>query len=414
MNKLAISIFNNESIYKGSFLVTGYSKVNNTFLVGINKTNQIIQVGEFSNGLSDSEKKALIKIISDNKIHIDNGIIHTKPGICIDLEFKGFNENKLNSPRFISFRFDVDSQECTWLQLLLRNGEIINNVNITHPDKPIWKKTLVKKEEFISYLIEVSPYMLPFLKERTLTVIRFPHGTTGEAFYQKNCPEYAPDFINTFTKEGINYIICNDLSSLLWLGNQLAIEYHVPFHLINDENPIEIVFDLDPPSKEFFDLAIIAAKEMKEIFNNFGIKSYPKLSGSKGIQIHIPIVNSRLSYENTKIFTSFIAEYLVEKFPELFTIERLKKNRGNRLYIDYVQFAEGKTIICPYSTRGKEKPTVAAPLFWEEVNEYLDVENFTISKVLDRISSKGCPFENYFNESNEILADVIKGLEANK
>ncbi len=141
------------------------------------------------------------------------------------------------------------------------------------------------------------------------------------------------------------------------------------------------MFDLDPPDPTGFPLAIQAALEMNSIFESLDIVSYPKLSGSKGLQIHIPLGSSDLSYTETRAFTSFIAEYLIGKFPNNFTIERLKKDRGQKLYIDYLQHGKGKTIIAPYSARGKSGATVAAPLDWNEINDTLDVRNFTIPAV---------------------------------
>jgi bifunctional non-homologous end joining protein LigD len=253
--------------------------------------------------------------------------------------------------------------------------------------------------------------MLPFLQNRLLTVIRYPHGMFGEAFYQKNCPDYAPGFIETSISEGINYIVCNDLKTLLWLGNQIAIEFHIPFQRIGHSGPDEIVFDLDPPSREYFHLAIKAALLIKEVLDQLNLQSFIKTSGNKGLQIYIPLPEETYTYDDTRLFTSFIANYLISKDPDSFTIERLKKHRGNRLYVDYVQHAEGKTIICPFSARGKQKATVAAPLFWEEVNGDLKIEDFTVLNMIDRIVKLGSPFAGYFQaKETQQLAPVLEVL----
>ncbi|MDF2946267.1 MAG: ligase [Bacillales bacterium] len=289
--------------------------------------------------------------------------------------------------------------------------QIHPDLKITNPDKPLWKDPHYTKESYIAYLIQVAPLILPFLENRALTVIRYPHGIPGESFYQKNCPEYAPSFVHTEKIEDNNYILCNDLSTLIWLGNQSAIEFHVPFQTVESYKPVEIVIDLDPPNRDRFPLAIKAAQEIKVILDSFKIKGYPKLSGNKGIQIHIPLKGTSLSYDETRLFTGFIAEYLVEKFPNDFTIERLKKNRENRLYIDYIQHAEGKTIICPYSTRGNENATVATPLFWEEVNDSLKVDKYNISYVLKRISNKENPMDGFFSQENPTLINIVASLK---
>lgn len=401
----------NEAKYKGFFFILGLNTKIEHFIVGIKREDAIIQIGSFTEGLKQSEKKSLSQAILRNQKKIEDKTIFVNPGICIELSFQSIENDQLIHPYFNSFQLELRWEQCTWDRLILDNTPVRSEVKITHPDKRIWEKPYINKEKFVAYLIQISPFILPFLKRRTLTTIRYPHGIPGESFYQKNCPDYAPSFIRTKEKDGINYIVCNDLSTLLWLGNQLAIEYHVPFQRIETDKPLEIVFDLDPPNRSSFSLAIKAAKEMKKIFDNFDIISYPKLSGSKGLQIHIPIFRNSLTYEETRIFTSFIANYLVEKFPDDFTIERMKKNRGSRLYIDFIQHAEGKTIICPYSTRGKEQATVAAPLYWEEINENLHIETYNIPFILDRLSKGDCPMSNFFEQENDSLINIISSLK---
>ncbi|BBN99363.1 non-homologous end-joining DNA ligase [Sporolactobacillus terrae] len=287
----------------------------------------------------------------------------------------------------------------------------IRAFQITHPEKMIWQNPQVNKLQFLRYLNTVAPLMLPFLAKRRLTVIRFPHGVPGPSFFQKKCPEYAPDFVQTDEAEGSRYILCNTAKTLLWLGNQLAIEYHIPYQKAAVAHPEEIVFDLDPPERTAFPLAIRAALEMKQLFERLSLVSFPKLSGSRGIQIHLPIIGLSLNYQETRLFTAFIAEVLVGRFPELFTIERLKKNRRNRLYLDYVQHAEGKTIICPYSPRGKEGATVAVPLFWHEVDSALNMNAFTVAKVLERVNQGIDPMRHYFECRNHPLLAIIEQLK---
>ncbi|KHD85479.1 DNA ligase D [Bacillus ginsengihumi] len=401
-----------DSHYKGCFFIVGLNKKNYHFRVGICKGKDIIEIGSFSEGIGKHEADTLIKTILSNKKQTEDDLVSVDPGICITLYFRAIENNQLIDPYFDSFQLEQHWKRCTWDRLIVENTPVYNEINITHPDKTIWEEPFITKEAFISYLIQISPFILPFLQNRILTTIRYPHGVPGEAFFQKNCPNYAPSFVQTEKRDDIQYIVCDHLSTLVWLGNQLAIEYHVPFQTIDSSKPLEIVFDLDPPNKDHFSLAIKAALEIKNIFERFNIKSYPKLSGSKGLQIHIPINNTSLTYNDTKIFTTFIATYLVELHPNDFTIERMKKNRGNKLYIDYIQHAEGKTIICPYSTRGKKYATVAAPLFWEEINENLRIEDFNIPSVLKRLTDKSCPMNDFFDQDNPSLIEIIASLKA--
>ncbi|MCA0987765.1 DNA ligase D [Guptibacillus algicola] len=395
--------------FSGNFIIYGYHEDQEEFVISIMRDGHESIIGAFSEGLSSEEYNSLHKTIVENQDHIDQNIVRIAPGICVELSFKGMKNNKILAPTFVSFQLDTDYQECTEENLILTNLPFSREISLTNPSKKYWPN--VTKKEYISYLLNVSPLLLPMLKDKHLTVIRYPNGVGNESFYQKNCPDYAPNFIQTDRSEGIDYIICNHLSTLVWLGNQGSIEFHIPFHTIQSNKPVEIVFDLDPPDEKSFDLVILAANEINKIFSSLGIVGFPKLTGSKGIQIHIPIKGSDLTYDDTRIFTSFIANYLVEQHPASFTIERMKKNRKGRLYVDFLQHAEGKTMICPYSTRGKQSPTVAAPLYWSEVNDSLSPTSFTIKSVRERIEKEGCPFERYFHETNPSLPTVIDKLQ---
>ncbi|WP_240647187.1 non-homologous end-joining DNA ligase [Paenibacillus nanensis] len=408
-------LFSNRGIrYTGFFFILGYRTDDESFLAGIRKNDDIQPVGFFSQGLKEEEKRTLIQAISANrKPGSDPVNVRVDPGICVELSFTAIENGGLVHPMFRSFQLGVDWKACTWDKLVIDNAPAgPNGIKVTHPDKLVWKDVPITKEGYISYLLQVSPVMLPFLEQRVLTNIRYTQGIPGEFFYQKNCPDYAPDFIQTVKVNDIDYIVCDNVSTLGWLGNQMAIEYHIPFNRIGADKPLEIVFDLDPPSREQFSLAVKAAIEMRNVFEGFGVISYPKVSGGKGLQIHIPLGNrSSLTYDDTRVFTEFVAKYLVERFPGDFTIERLKKNRGGKLYLDYIQHAEGKTIICPYSPRGTDEATVAAPLYWDEVQIGLSSKSFTIPTVLERLSKGECPMSGYFQQTNAAVPRIISMLK---
>jgi bifunctional non-homologous end joining protein LigD len=398
-----------------SCFVTAFDKENGYFHVAVFKEEEIHPIGLVLFGFKPEEKQTLAQIVKQNKTAEDSKFVFAPPGICLEIKYLEWYEDQLREPHFYQFRFDLTPEDCTYDKFYFQQKNIPIGVEVTHPDKPLWKNPLISKMDYLFYLREISPYMLPFIRNRTLTVIRYPHGLFGEPFYQKNCPDYAPNFINTFQVEDINYILCNSLKTLLWLGNQLAIELHVPFQTIQSKGPSEIVFDLDPPSKDEFPLAIKAAIYIKEILDQLKLTGFIKTSGSKGLQIHIPLPENEFTYDDTRLFTSFIADFLVSKQPSLFTIERLKKNRGNRLYIDYVQHAEGKTIIAPYSARGREWASVAAPLYWDEVDETLKIEHFTIQNMVERVKRLGSPFQNYFKiKETQPFEPVLHFLKQNK
>lgn len=378
-----------------SCFITAYDKENGYFSVAVYKNEQIYTIGQFIFGLKQKEKQVLTNVIQKNKTGENEQFIYVPPAICVEIKYLSVYNEQFREPHFHSFRLDLTANDCTYERFIAQQKNFPNSVQITHPDKLLWHNNRLTKLNYLDYLRTMSPYMLPFLHNRVLTVIRYPHGMFGEAFFQKNCPDYAPEYIKRVTKEGIDYIVCNDLKTLLWLGNQLAIEFHVPFSTIEAFTPTEIVFDLDPPSQNEFQLAVEAALILKEVFDQLQLMSFIKTSGNKGLQIYIPLPDNRYSFADTRLFTSFIADYLISKDPTRFTTERLKKNRRKRLYVDYIQHAEGKTIIAPYSPRGTKHATVATPLYWEEVNEQLTPSAFTITNVRQRVQENGCPFATF-------------------
>jgi bifunctional non-homologous end joining protein LigD len=392
--------------------VTAYDKNNGYFYVGVYRNKEIFEIGQVLFGFKPDEKQALAQIVKQNMVHEDSQYIYVEPAICLEVKYLELYDNQLREPHFHQFHFDLEPLECTYERFLFEQKNLPGDLEITHPDKPLWEQYDIQKADYILYLREVSPYMLPFLKNRLLTVIRYPHGMFGEAFYQKNCPDYAPDFVQTFQTDEINYILCNNLKTLVWLGNQLAIEFHVPFQTINSKGPSEIVFDLDPPSKEDFHLAIKAALYIKEVLDQLNLIGFIKTSGNKGLQIYLPLPEDEFTYDDTRLFTSFIADYLISKDADSFTIERMKKKRGNRLYVDYVQHGEGKTIVAPYSMRGNQHAGVATPLYWEEVSEKLEPKDFTFQNALLRLKKQGDPFKNYFQTKQiQNFAPVLEVLK---
>jgi bifunctional non-homologous end joining protein LigD len=398
-----------------SCFITSFDKTNGYFSIAVYKEKKIHGIGQVLFGFKPDEKQALQQIVRQNNTGEDSRTIFVEPGICLEVKYLELYENELREPHFDQFRLDLKPTDCTFERFISQKKNLPKSVVITHPDKPLWDQLNIRKSDYIHYLREVSPYMLQFLKDRLLTVIRFPHGMFGEPFYQKNCPDYAPEFVDTYFEDGINYILCNNLNTLLWLGNQLAIEFHIPFQTTDNKGPSEIVFDLDPPSRNDFHLAIIAALIIKEVLDQLKLIGYVKTSGNKGLQVYVPLSDNTYTYEDTRLFTSFIADFLVTREPDLFTIERLKKNRGNRLYVDYVQHSEGKTIVAPYSIRGNEQAGAATPLFWDEVNDTLDINIFTMQTVLTRLKEKVDPFKDFFQTKQiQPFKPVLEFLKKSK
>lgn len=373
--------------------ITKLDTKNGYYYVGIFNGDEVVEVGLFYFGISKEEKAALNQIIKQNTTSTSESFYFVEPAICVELKFlEKVSDHELREPHFVRFRFDLKPAECTLEKFRIDLLNIPEEVKITHPDKPLWEG--IQKIDYIGYMRGIYSFIQPFLVDRCLTVIRYPHGVAGEKFYQKNCPDYAPSFIKTVKHDDIDYIICNDLRTYMWLGNQLAFEFHIPFNRYNQNGTSEIVFDLDPPSRDHFQLAVKAAKLIKKQIDQLHLHSFIKTSGNKGLQVYIPLPKT-YSYDDTAIFMEFLARTVLSEDEESFTIERLKKNRKNRLYLDYIQHARGKTIIAPYSVRGNEDGSVATPLFWDEVNEDLSPKTFTMDVVYKRTRDVGCPFWRY-------------------
>ncbi|MGE6376310.1 DNA ligase D [Peribacillus muralis] len=394
-----------------SCFITALHKENGYISLGVFKKGEISKIGSVKNGLSAQNKRILYDLIKQNASGEDAQFYYIHPSICIEVQYLNvYEENELREPQFSHWLLQMVPTECTWEKFRLSQYTFPETVQITSRDKPLWitaGKDVIKVE-YLQYLREVSAFFLPFLKDKLLTTIRYPHGTlVQERFFQKNKPDYAPGFIETFRDEGIEYMLCNDVETLLWFGNQLALEFHVPFQKAGKTNPDEIVLDLDPPSIEYFSLAVKAALEIKKVMESLKIQAFVKTSGNKGLQIHIPLPEGKFTYQDTRIFTDFLGHYLTSSHPNDFTMERLKVNRHNRLYLDFIQHSEGKTIIVPYSPRGNDFAGVATPLFWEEVNEALQLKDYTIQTVPTRIKKAGCSFREYRHVDNGTAFDDV-------
>lgn len=376
-----------------SVIVTRFDKENGYFQGSIYQDSALIEVVQFKHGFSKEEEQTLRTLFQTKGQLTGGSSYEIPPSIVASIACISFDGSALREPRFSSFLLDADPSACTFQQMLKQLYPLPAVIHVTHPEKPIVPALQLNKADYLLYLRQVAPYLLPFLRERRLTLIRYPHGSGDEFFYQKSTPDYAPDFVLTDEVDDISYTVCNDPRTLLWLGNQLAMEFHIPFETRDTDRPTEIVFDLDPPSVNEFHLAIEAAKRIKALLDGLFLTAFIKTSGGKGLQVYIPLKKNAFTYEETRQFTAFICQFLCEQAPDLFTLERLKKKRGNRLYLDYIQHDAGKTIIAPYSPRGNELGLVATPLEWDELyHDELHPTLFTMPAVIERLKEKGDPF----------------------
>ncbi|WP_373231173.1 non-homologous end-joining DNA ligase [Cohnella sp.] len=289
-----------------------------------------------------------------------------------------------------------------------KSGVIVvedNEITVSNPQKLLWTEAGITKIEYLQKLIALSPYLLTYSRNRYMTVIRYPNGVDGKSFYQKNAPNPLPDFVKTAVHNAIEYIHMDSLSTLLWLGNLAALEFHPSFEYIGGEEPAEWVLDIDPSQEEEPRL-MEAVAIIGEALTSMGIESVPKTSGATGVQIFVPILKGH-TFEQLRRIGKFIGNYLTQKHPELFTIERLKKNREDRIYIDYVQHWAGKSLSAPYTPRARKEATVSTPLTWDEVRKGISPKQFTLQTIEARLKEKGDLIAKVKKQSLESVIEFI-------
>jgi bifunctional non-homologous end joining protein LigD len=270
-------------------------------------------------------------------------------------------------------------------------------VSLTNLDKVYWPDEGYTKGDLIRYYYEVAKYILPYLKDRPLIMKRYPNGIKGPFFHQHDVNE-VPEYVRTATLEveghTVDYIIGDNLATLLYMANLGAIERH-PWHsrVKKLDRPEWFVFDLDPQGVEW-DVICDVAVTCREILGGLGLESYAKTSGSRGIHVYVPI-KPVYSYELVADFAERVARLVEKEHPDVVTLERsLKKRKAARIYLDHMQNARGKSVVAPYSVRPKPGATVSAPVEWGEVErKRVTIQDFTIKTMMERLRRRGDLFK---------------------
>lgn len=282
--------------------------------------------------------------------------------------------------------------------------ENLTRVKFTNLEKILFPRLKIKKSEIIEYYISVAPKILKFLIQRPLVMTRFPNGIDNKGFYEKNAPNGTPEWVSTFNRtsktseKGINYILCTDLDTLIWLANLAAIEIHTTLSTINYyENPDLILFDIDPELPATFNDAIEVSLLLKEQLDALSLRSYIKTSGKKGLHVVIPVL-PLYSYKQTREYVHQIGRYLVGQ-SDLIVSEFSQTKEPGKVFIDFMQNHAGRTMICPYSLRANENATVSIPLEWQELKKKLKPEDYNIFSVR-KIEEN--PWENIFEERQKL------------
>jgi bifunctional non-homologous end joining protein LigD len=275
-------------------------------------------------------------------------------------------------------------------------------LKLTNLDKVLYPEAGFTKGQVVDYYAKIAPAMIPHLSGRAVTLRRFPEGVDDldAAFFEKRCPKHRPKWVKTARVEAgphagkIDFCVCDSLPTLIWMAQLAAIELHPSLSLSRaPKRPTVLAFDLDPgPPADVVQCCEVALR-LREMFGHFGVQSFPKTSGSKGLQVYIPL-NARVSYETTKPFAKAIAQLLEKQTPESVVSKMKKVEREGKVFVDWSQNHQRKTTIAVYSLRARERPTASTPIKWEEVEAVAEDGDastlvFEADAVVDRVQRHG-------------------------
>ena len=298
-------------------------------------------------------------------------------------------------------------------------------LKLSNLDKVLYPAVGFTKAQLIDYYVRIAPVLLPHLKGRPLTMKRYPEGVGGQFFYEKNCPTHRPDWVKTIPvwSEGNNrwmqYCMVGDLATLVWAANLADIELHTSLSLgTKIEQPTFLVFDLDPGPPANIVQCCQVGLWVRTLFEAMGLEAYPKTSGSKGLQVYVPL-HTPVTYDETKPFAKEIARLLERRYPDRVVSDMKKALRTNKVFVDWSQNDQYKTTICVYSLRAKDRPTASTPLSWEEVERCLKKEDadllvFDSADVLERSDKHGDLYEPVLKQKQKLpdISALEKAAEA--
>lgn len=413
-------------------LICGYTQPRGSrekfgaLMLGVYRDGELEYIGHVGTGFSEktlrelySKMQPLIQQKSPfkNPPKPNQKVTWIKPVLIAEIAFAEWTKAKiLRQPSFLGLRVDKKPKEVVEEKPIKLKKNLQKNddsVTITHPEKVYWKKDHITKGEMIDYYRAVSPYLLPYLKNRPLMLHRYPQGIEGEGFYQKNM-NTAPKWVQTVEikhkEKNVNYVLIQNLETLLYVANLGSIELHPMITQFDSlDYPDFLAIDLDP-LEIGFDKVILCAQEAHELLDQFGIPNYCKTSGGKGLHIYIPL-HAKYTFEQINPFALLLATLLQQRLPDIVSLERMTSKRKKKVYFDYTQTGHaGHSMAAPYSLRARPHAPVSTPLKWSEVNDNLDPLDFNIHTVPKRLEKIGDLFKGVLTEKVN-LSSVIKKME---
>lgn len=287
----------------------------------------------------------------------------------------------------------------------------INNheIEITNPDKILFPQDGITKGDIIDYYAKIARWMLPFMQDRPITMLRYPNGIEHEGFYQKDAGSYFPDWIKLqpvkHTSGITEYVVCNNAATLVYLANQAVITPHLWLSTTAKlRNPDRMIFDLDPATNKQFALIKETAKLLHQILKDLGLAAFVMSTGSRGLHVIVPL-DASTHYEVVRSFARDVANVLVREDPKNYTINPRKEKRGKKILIDYLRNGFGATAVAPFAIRPKPNAPVATPLAWEELdNAQLTPQLYTINTIFDRLKKVGNVWPHFFTSKQSLIS----------
>jgi bifunctional non-homologous end joining protein LigD len=277
-------------------------------------------------------------------------------------------------------------------------------LKLSNPDKVLYPEAGFTKRDVVGYYRAIAPVLLPHLKGRPLTMKRYPNGVDEEFFYQKEAPKHRPEWVHTVpvwsrtNKRNVNFLVVDNLSTLVWIANLADLELHTSLSKVSNlARPTMMVFDLDPGEPAAIVECCEVGLMLRDMFAGLGLECFPKTSGSKGLQVYVPL-NTAVTYDETKPFALATARRLEQEHPDLVVSNMRKELREGKVLVDWSQNDDMKTTICAYSLRARSRPTVSTPVRWDEVEGTLKAGDpgrlvFEWADVLERVKRHGDLFE---------------------
>ena len=402
------------------FIICGYSNTAvpdrpfGSLLLGVYNSQQILKyVGRVGTGFTErtyAELQPLLKQFKNKSCPFSRfsdtrkDVHWLKPKIACEVEFKSWTSDGII--RHASFQGLRKDKSISEIHKESPGTQEPERFKITHPDRIVYKKTKTKKIEVIEYYRAIAPLMMPFVEDRPISLLRCQENTSSECFFQKHSDEKS---LSHIISKPVHYQDKEDFAINIQSQSQLieviqsgAIEIHAwNARFSHITTPDQIVFDLDPESKKLWDKVVDTAKIIRKNLEKLELKSFLKVTGGKGLHIHVPL-SPKQEWDEIKSFTKSLMEVLNQEAPQDYTVNLLKKQRHGKIFLDYLRNGYGATAVVPYSLRARVQPTVALPISWTELKKNLHPDQFTYPSVLKLIEKREDPWIDYWDHVQTI------------